>query len=87
MRMSERTNAQVWLKSRPNGIPQRSDFGIRMAAVPQLAEGQLLIRNEFLSVDPAVRGWICDAGGSPVRTQQLESAILSASSCRCSDHE
>jgi NADPH-dependent curcumin reductase len=67
MRMSERTNAQVWLKSRPNGIPQRSDFGIRMAAVPQLAEGQLLIRNEFLSVDPAMRGWICDAGGYSVQ--------------------
>ncbi len=67
MRMSERTNAQVWLKSRPNGVPQRSDFGIRMAAVPQLAEGQLLIRNEFLSVDPAMRGWICDAGGYSVQ--------------------
>ena len=61
--MLENSNTQVWLKSRPSGIPQTADFGIRIAAMPPVAEGQMLIRNEFLSVDPAMRGWICDTGG------------------------
>jgi len=53
-------NRQVWLKSRPNGIPCAEDFAIRVAAVPELAEGEFLVRNRFLSVDPAMRGWIAD---------------------------
>ena len=56
MRMSERTNAQVWLKSRPNGIPQRSDLGIRMAAGP---ERHLLVKRArtqgFLVTDFTLR--------------------------------
>ena len=54
-------NRQVWLQSRPNGIPQARDFSIRRVAIERPAEGQLLVRNEFLSVDPAMRGWIADA--------------------------
>ncbi len=53
-------NRQVWLRERPNGIPQAEDFGIRSADIPKIAEGQFLIRNEFLSADPAMRGWIAD---------------------------
>jgi len=45
---------------RPNGIPQAEDFGIRSTDIPKIAEGQFLIRNEFLSADPAMRGWIAD---------------------------
>jgi NADPH-dependent curcumin reductase CurA len=54
-------NRQVWLQSRPNGIPQAGDFSIRRVAIEPPAEGQFLVRNEFLSVDPAMRGWIADA--------------------------
>ena len=53
-------NRQVWLQSRPNGIPQASDFAIRSAEIPKAGEGQLVIQNQFLSVDPAMRGWIAD---------------------------
>ena len=58
--MTAGPNRQVWLRARPNGIPQAEDFGIRSAAIPPIAAGQLLIRNEFLSADPAMRGWIAD---------------------------
>ena len=54
-------NRQVWLQSRPNGIPQAGDFAIRRAALERPGPGQFLVRNEFLSVDPAMRGWIADA--------------------------
>jgi NADPH-dependent curcumin reductase CurA len=52
------TNRQVVLKSRPSGIPQAEHFAIVEAAVPELADRQLLVRNEFLSVEPAMRGWV-----------------------------
>src|ERR1044071_9097461 len=52
------TNKQVRLKSRPNGIPQAHNFEIAEAPVPALRDGQFLVRNEFLSVEPAMRGWV-----------------------------
>src|SRR5258708_9505743 len=53
-------NRQVWLKSRPNGIPRAEDFAIRDAPIPAPKEGEFLVRNSYLSVDPAMRGWIAD---------------------------
>ena len=51
-------NTQVYLASRPNGIPQADNFAIRRAAVPDLRDGQFLVRNDVLSVEPAMRGWV-----------------------------
>ena len=51
-------NTVVRLKSRPNGIPQVEHFEIAEAPVPALRDGQFLVRNEYLSVDPAMRGWV-----------------------------
>ncbi|HVZ50407.1 MAG TPA: NADP-dependent oxidoreductase [Pseudolabrys sp.] len=56
--MIPRINRQVRLKSRPNSIPQTSDFEIVETAAPEIADGQFLVRNEFLSVEPAMRGWV-----------------------------
>ena len=56
-------NRQVRLKSRPQGIPQAEHFEIIDAEVPELADGQVLVRNIYLSVDPAMRGWIVDKVG------------------------
>ena len=51
-------NRQVILRSRPVGIPQAEHFDIVEKPVPELQPGELLVRNEFLSVDPAMRGWV-----------------------------
>ena len=51
-------NRQVVLKARPVGIPQAEHFEVVSAEVPPLRAGQLLVRNEFLSVEPAMRGWV-----------------------------
>jgi len=56
--MAPKINRQVRLKSRPDGIPQAANFEIAQAAVPELADRQFLVRNEFLSVEPAMRGWV-----------------------------
>lgn len=52
------SNRQVILKTRPVGIPQAEHFEIRSAAVPEVQEGEFLVKNLFLSVDPAMRGWV-----------------------------
>jgi NADPH-dependent curcumin reductase CurA len=53
-----RVNRQVRLASRPQGIPQAGHFEIVEAAVPEVGDGQILVRNEYLSVEPAMRGWV-----------------------------
>ena len=52
------SNRQVRLKSRPTGIPQAAHFEIVETALPELADGEFLVRNEYLSVEPAMRGWV-----------------------------
>jgi NADPH-dependent curcumin reductase CurA len=58
--MRKTINRQVWLRSRPNGIPQAHDFDLREAAIPPIQAGEFLIHNHYLSADPAMRGWIAD---------------------------
>ena len=53
-----RSNLQALLKSRPSGIPQSEHFEIVTSALPALEAGQSLVRNECLSVEPAMRGWV-----------------------------
>ncbi len=51
-------NRQVLLRSRPAGIPQAQDFEIVETPVAEPADGQVLVRNAYLSVEPAMRGWV-----------------------------
>src|SRR5271166_4222603 len=59
--MQNLINRRVILKSRPAGVPQAVHFGMDEAPIPELREGELLIANRFLSVEPAMRGWVNDA--------------------------
>src|SRR6476619_2065223 len=56
--MHQRVHRQVRLKCRPSGIPQVEHFEIVEAPVPDPSNGQVLVRNIYLSVDPAMRGWV-----------------------------
>jgi hypothetical protein len=49
------------LKSRPQGEPTLSNFELVEVAVPEPSEGQVLVRNLFMSVDPYMRGRMNDA--------------------------
>jgi len=51
-------NRQIILASRPDGLPRESDFRLRECETPSVGEGQLLIRTDYLSVDPYMRGRI-----------------------------
>lgn len=52
------TARRVVLAARPSGIPQSEHFRLEEAPVPVPEPGQFLVRNEFLSVEPAMRGWV-----------------------------
>src|SRR3954467_13519191 len=53
--------ARAWhLKSRPNGMSTAENFELKDVALPDLGEGQVRIRNRWLSVDPYMRGRMND---------------------------
>ncbi|MFC6285341.1 NADP-dependent oxidoreductase [Nocardioides sp. GCM10027113] len=52
---------EVRLVSRPVGWPTHDDFELAESTVPELADGQVRVRNEFMSVDPYMRGRMNDA--------------------------
>jgi NADPH-dependent curcumin reductase CurA len=47
---------EIILAAHPHGEPQESDFALREAAVTEPGNGEVLIRNVFVSVDPYMRG-------------------------------
>lgn len=49
---------QVRLKRRPVGIPQAEHFEIVAVPPPDPGPGQFRVRNLYLSVEPAMRGWV-----------------------------
>jgi hypothetical protein len=52
------TNHQVRLASRPVGLPTRANWSFTSAPVPELGAGDVLVKALFLSLDPAMRGWM-----------------------------
>jgi leukotriene B4 12-hydroxydehydrogenase/15-oxo-prostaglandin 13-reductase len=49
---------QFKLAARPVGLPKESDFTLTTAPMPAPADGQVLVKTVFLSVDPYMRGRI-----------------------------
>ncbi len=59
--MSEqRTSRQINLAARPNGAPVRSDFDLTEVDVAEPADGEVVVANRFMSVDPYMRGRMND---------------------------
>ncbi|MDR3480110.1 MAG: NADP-dependent oxidoreductase [Burkholderiaceae bacterium] len=55
------TFQRIVLASRPHGEVKPDNFRLETVAVPALQEGQVLVRNHFLSLDPYMRGRMEDA--------------------------
>ena len=58
--MTTLSNHQVLLAARPVGLPKDSDWNIIETNTPELKSGEILVENKFISVDPAMRGWMND---------------------------
>ncbi|HEX4936479.1 MAG TPA: NADP-dependent oxidoreductase, partial [Gemmatimonadaceae bacterium] len=54
--MSSLINRQLLLVSRPTGEPSADNFRLVESPIPALADGQVLVRHRFLSLDPYMRG-------------------------------
>jgi NADPH-dependent curcumin reductase CurA len=69
------TNKQQHLISRPAGEPTLEQFRLVEVPVPELADGQLLIRHHYLSLDPYMRGRM-NAGESYAPPQPLNEVMI-----------
>ena len=54
-------NRQVRLAARPVGLPKPSDWEHTEEPVAEPADGEVLVKVRYLSLDPAMRGWMNDA--------------------------
>lgn len=59
--MSETINRQFLLASRPASLPTATEVPLVESPMPQAGDGEIVIRNHYISLDPAIRGWMSDA--------------------------
>ncbi|WP_438334916.1 NADP-dependent oxidoreductase [Edwardsiella tarda] len=81
------TNRRLVLRQRPCGMPTEQDIQLQQAAIPQPAQGQLLLRTLYLSIDPYIRGRMND-GPSYTPAMQLGDVMVGQTLSRieCSHH-
>ena len=58
--MSPLENRQFKLIARPEGLVKRSDFEFTTAPVGEPGPGEALVKVQYISLDPAMRGWMND---------------------------
>ena len=88
------TQSKQWiLAKRPQGLPtfgsgDDTDLKLITADLPELKDGQVLVKTQYMSNDPAQRGWMDDIKklyvqpvqlGTPMRTRGLAEVIESKS--------
>lgn len=79
------TNRQWLLRTRPDGMVGEQNFEYVESPIPEPAEGQVLVRNRFLSFDPTQRGWMEDREsylppveiGAPMRAGSVGEVVAS----------
>ena len=64
-------NHQFRLIARPQGNVRRSDFSYTSEPVPAPAEGEIIVKNLYISLDPAMRGWMNESKASYIPPVQL----------------
>ena len=46
------------LVNRPVGIPEKNTWEYVEESIPEILDGQILIKHQYISLDPAMRGWM-----------------------------
>lgn len=54
-------NTQIRLAARPLGPPKETDFMVDTSEIVPLATNEVLVKNLYLSIDPAMRSWMNDS--------------------------
>ena len=73
MAQNKEYNRSIVLAARPKGAPVPENFRLVQTPVPQPGQGQVLLRTEYLSLDPYMRGRMSDAPSyaEPVKIDQV----------------
>ena len=53
-------NKQLILKNRPIGLPDKDTWELQEVPVPEIQDGEVLVQQLYISLDPAMRGWMND---------------------------
>jgi len=61
MAKSRTRNRKFVLAERPKGVPDENTLRLETGDLPIPGKGQILLRNEYLSLDPYMRGRMSDA--------------------------
>jgi NADPH:quinone reductase len=59
--MTNKLNRKILFASRPTGMPDESNFKLIEENIPEIQEGEVLVKTLYLSVDPYMRGRMSDA--------------------------
>src|ERR1700761_9122483 len=59
--MTTSVNHQVRLAARPSGLPKPTDWDKTSEPIPSASDGHFVVKIAYLSLDPAMRGWMNDA--------------------------
>lgn len=63
-------NRQFRLAERPQGLPKQSDWELVSEAIADPGDDQILVAVEYISLDPAMRGWM-NAGKSYIKPVEI----------------
>lgn len=82
MPQSDTVNRRFLLAARPQGLPTAQDFRLDHAAMPVPAEGQVLLRTVYLSLDPYMRTLMEEGGTSYAPGVPLGAPMIGATVSR-----
>ncbi len=71
-------NKQVILKKRPTGHPDENTWSLELNPIPKPKEGEVLIEQHYISLDPAMRGWM-NEGKSYIEPVEIDAVMRAGS--------
>lgn len=71
-------NKQLLFVKRPKGEADASTWSLETNPIPEIGEGQILIKQHYVSLDPAMRGWM-NEGKSYIAPMEISSVMRSGS--------
>ncbi|MFT5880208.1 MAG: NADPH-dependent curcumin reductase CurA [Moritella sp.] len=81
MPQSENINRRITLASRPVGAPTSANFHLEQVSIPTPKTGELLLRTEYLSLDPYMRGRMSDRA-SYAEPVAIDATMVGATVCK-----
>src|SRR5215472_2338097 len=75
------TNHQFLLAARPVGLPKATDWTLNSEPVRDIADGEIVVQNIYLSLDPAMRGWM-NEGKSYIRPVAIDEVMRAGAAGR-----